>query len=119
MKKITLLLLLIITCNASAVIARLSHGSTYCTNQYGANFKIDWKQNVVFLILAGADDYKIVKEVKNSQTDEVVFTARKDFGNEFLEFKLFSSSKGDFIRAWDKDNKVYSHNSVKLSCWEE
>ena len=119
MKKIVVFVFLVAHFNVNASISRLSDGITYCTNQYPGNFIIDWKRNLIILKLAGSDTYKIIKEVKNRRNKELVITARKYYGNEYLEFKLFSSPKGDFFRAWDKDTKLYPYKAEKLTCWEE
>lgn len=120
MKKIIMLICLMGSISVNATINRLSNGVTYCISQYGGNFKVDWKHNIIILTLAGSDTYKIIKEAKDSKNKGIVLTARKYFWKDkYIEFKIYSSPSGDFFRAQDKDTKEYPYHTATLSCWDE
>ncbi|HHF7346535.1 TPA: hypothetical protein ACPSKB_002978 [Legionella feeleii] len=119
LKNIILLIFLLTSITVNATISRLSGGFTLCVGEYGGNFKIDWKHNVIILTLAGSDTFKIIKETKDSQNNELILTATKYTGDEYLEFKIFSSPSGNFYRALNKDTKEYPYKAAKLSCWNE
>ncbi|MFA6301690.1 MAG: hypothetical protein WC627_00970 [Legionella sp.] len=121
MKKIIILLLILINFSVNATtISRLPNGFTYCVSEFGGNFKIDWKHNIITLTLAGSDKYQIVHEVKDNLNNGLILTARMHLnGNDYLEFKIFSYPSGNYFRALDSSTKEYPYKPARLTCWNE
>jgi hypothetical protein len=120
MKSIIVVICLVASISANAAISRISNGMTYCVSEYGGNLIIDWKKDTVTLVFAGSDTYKIIKEAIDKKNSGAILTARKYFDKDtYLEFKIFSTSSGDYCRVWDKDTKEYQYRPTRLSCWNE
>ncbi len=117
-----MLIIYLLMCNsvlANATITR-SNGTTYCASEYGGNFIINWKDSTITIVLSGSDTYKIIKESIDRENSEIVFTARKYFDKKiYTEFKIFSTSSGDYFRAFDNNAMQYQYHPARLLCWNE
>lgn len=120
MKQIIIIICLLTSISANAMISRSSNGLTYCVSEYGGNFIIDWKKNTITLHLAGSNTYKIIKEANDIKNQSIILTARMSYyGNEYLELKILSTPSGNFLLTQDRVTKEYHYETARLKCWNE